>query len=129
QSLDAATDVVVATAVEEMRDARMGPARRAIDPLRLRLAIGAKDVAHAEEGESHAFRVAQRQRALPLEPARERLGHVQHDGDRPESAVGQAHGTADGLMVRATEEAPQGREAAVEQQLEVAELPRSEVPG
>src|ERR1700709_660604 len=54
--------------------------------------------------------------------------YVEQDGDWPQGAVGQAHALADRVVVRPLHETGQGREAAVEDQLEIAELARGEIP-
>jgi hypothetical protein len=115
QTVDDAAEVVLAGAVEEMGHTGMGPARRAVDALRFLLAVGPEHVAYVEEREGHAFRVAQGHRAPRPQRAHERLRHVQHDRNRPEGTAGQAHGTTDGLVIRASEEAAQRREPSVEE--------------
>ena len=64
-----------------------------------------------------------------LKRFRESLGNVERDGHRPEEAIDQMHIVADGFVVITVHEASERREAAIEQQLEIAELSRGEVPG
>ena len=64
-----------------------------------------------------------------FELARRSLGDVERDRHRPERAVGEPHVGDDPVVVRLGHEAVERREAAVHQQLEVAELARREVPG
>ena len=64
-----------------------------------------------------------------LELLGEFLGDVERDRHRPERAVGEAHLVADRFVVGLAHEAGQRREAAVAEQLEVAELARREIPG
>jgi hypothetical protein len=77
----------------------------------------------------HAFEIAQRDRRATTEAAGEFLGDIEGDGDRPECAVSQPHAVADRFVVVASHEAAKRPEPAVDQHLEIAQLPRSQLPG
>ena len=93
------------------------------------LAIGLPDVFDFDHGEHHAFGIAEGDLVALLELVGEFLGDVERDRHRPERAVGEPHLVADRFVVGLAHEAGERREAAVAEQLEVAELARREVPG
>jgi len=129
QPLETAADGDRMGFVQQVRDPGMIGAGGAEGRLRARLEVGLPDLLDVQRRQHHPFGIAQRQHAAGLERGGELPGDVEHDRDRPEGAVGQAQGRADGVVVGPVHEAGERREAAVEQQLEVAELPRGEIPG
>ncbi len=84
-------------------------------------AVGTVELGDMDDGQHHALRVPERQAGPGTELGRLFLGDIEGDRHGPDRAVGKPHPVADGLVVVLAEEAPQRREAAVGQQLEVAE--------
>ncbi len=97
--------------------------------LGLALAVGFPNVLNMEDSEHDAFRIAEGDVGAGLQFVGKFLGDVERDGHRPERTVGEAHFVADGFVVGFLHEAGEGREAAVREELQVADLSRREVPG
>ena len=129
QRLDLAADVDRLALVHQVADGRVRLVVGAEDGLRFGLAVGSPDVFDVDHGEHHALGVAQRDLVALLELVGEFLGDVERDRHRPERAVLEPHLVADRVVVGLAHEAGERREAAVAQELEVAQLPRREVPG
>ena len=115
--------------VVQVAHRRMGPVvaaehRQGLGPL-----VGLPAVGHGHGGVEHALAVAQVDGLAELELLGEGRGHVERDRDRPQDAAGEAHVGQDGLVVGLAQEALERREAAVHQQLEIAELALGQVPG
>jgi hypothetical protein len=119
---------------------RMGLVEQVVDPwmslvdgaehrLRLAPAIRFVDRGDRHHRNEETLGVAQPDGIARLQRAGELRGHIQRHGNRPQRAVGEAHVLPDLLVVLLTEEALKRREAAAEQELEVAELPLAQIPG
>ena len=95
---------------------------------RLGRPIGLPYVVHVQHGQHHAFLVAKAQPVTSFQSRAQLVGNVQRHRDRPQRAAGQAHPVAHRLVVRSAHEPAKRGEAAVEQQFEVAQLARRQVP-
>ena len=102
---------------------------RAENGFGFRRAVGLPDVFDVQDGEHDAFGIAQGDfAAAGLELLREFFGDVERDRHRPENAAGQPHVAADAFVVGLVHEAGERREAAAQQQFEVADLARRSGP-
>lgn len=101
---------------------------RAVDLLGLLGEVGLPDVLDPERGQGDALEVAQEQQVALGELPRHLLGHIEGDRDGPQRTVGEPRARAHALVVLAAQEPSQRREAAVEQELEVAHLARRQGP-
>ncbi len=129
QALEAAADGDVVGALVEMRDPGMGAVEGAVDRLGLGLAVDRPDVLDGQRRQHDALGVAQRQPVAGGQSFGRLLGDVEGDRDGPQLAAGEPHLVAGRLEVGAAHEARERREPAVQDQLEVADLPRRQVPG
>ena len=98
------------------------------DAPRLGGLVGLPAVADLHGRDQHALRIAERDVIAILEPGGELAAHVEVDRDRPDDARGQPHVLQHRVVFAAVEVPVERREGAVQQQLEVAELPRAQVP-
>jgi hypothetical protein len=128
QSLDDAADVPASRPPPKVGDAGMDLVRGTEHLLCFGLPVWSPGVVDMEDGQRNAFRIPEHELGAGTESTSDGVRDVEGDRDRPQGAVGQAHAGADRLVVSPAEEAPQRREAAAQQQLEVAELPSRQVP-
>ena len=85
---------------------------------------------HVQDGEHHAFSVAQRNfGATGFESFRKLFCDVERDRHRPNHAAGEPHVLTDALVLGAGHEATQRRESATHQQFQITDLARSQIPG
>jgi hypothetical protein len=128
-AFEAAAEINRMGAIQKIVDPRVLLVRGAEDLLRLALPIGPPDGLDGQYRDQPALVVPERQAV----PDRKRLGrgfaHVEGDRHGPEGAVTEPHGLHDPVVVGFVQEAGQGREAAVQQQFDVAELALGERPG
>ena len=90
-------------------------------------AVGLPHLVDEQSGEHDAFRIPQRQ-WLSMRKAQGQGGRdVEHDRNRPKRPVGQAHVADNGVVVEPSHEAPQRREAPVQQEFEVTHLTLGQV--
>ncbi len=115
--------------VEQIVDARMRLVGRAEDGRGLASPVRLEDRLHGHGRDQEALRIAQPDALAGAQAIDELARHVKRDRHRPKSAVGQAHALEHRLIVGRAEEAGQRREAAVQQQLQVAQLPLGQIPG
>jgi hypothetical protein len=128
QSLDDTADVPASRPPPKVGDAGMDLVRGPEHLLRFGLPVWSPGVVDVQDGQRKAFRVPEHELGAGTESTSNGIRNVEGDRDRPQSAVGQAHAGADRLVVGPAEEAPQRREAAAQQQLDIAELPSRQVP-
>ena len=100
----------------------------AVDGARLLVLLGPPCLAHLHERGKQAFAVAERDGLPRLEGRREVLAHVERDRDRPEHARREPHAAQHPLVFGGAHESLKRREGAVQQELDIAELARAEVP-
>ena len=108
---------------------RMGQIIGAKDLQRLIRLVGHPFVGDREDGKDHPFLVAQGNVLAGGHAFGEFLGHIQRDGNGPESAIGGAHGFHGADVIGFRLEPLERVEAAVHQQFQIADLPRGQVPG
>ena len=101
----------------------------AVDALRLARLVGRPLVGDREDREDHALGVAQRHVLAGLHALGELCRDVEGDRDRPERAVLKPHPLHHAVVIGLGHEALERRETAVHQQLQIADLPRRQVPG
>jgi hypothetical protein len=114
--------------VVEVVDRRMGEVVGAVDVPGLAVLVRTPFVGDRQDGEDHAFRVAERDVLPGLDLVGEGLGDVERDGHGPERAVRHPHVLDHAVVVRLGQEALERMEAAVHQEFEIAHLPLREVP-
>jgi hypothetical protein len=102
--------------------------RRAEHRLRLDVEIGPVDARDFHRGGQHAFAVAQRNRIAHSELLGELLSHVERNRHRPDHSARQPHVREHAAVIGLVEKALERRERAVQQHLDVAELPHIEIP-
>ena len=130
QAFETAADVPRVALVHQVGDAGMRVARAVEDGFSFGLAIGLPDVLDMQDGDHDAFAVAQGDLAAAgLEGFGKGFGNVERDRHRPEEAAGQFHVAANAFVIGFVHEAGEGREPAVQEHLEVADLARGEIPG
>ena len=115
--------------VEQIVDAGMRLVGGAEHRLGLAPPVRLEDRLDGHGRDQEALRIAQPDALAGAQAVDELAGDVEGDRDRPERAVGQAHALEHRLVVGGAEEARERREAAVQQQLQVAQLPLGQVPG
>jgi len=81
-----------------------------------------------ENGQHLAFGIAQCERRAGRQPVGDGARNLQSDWDRPQQAVRETHALAHGVEIGLSHESIERRKAAVQEQLEVAELPRGQIP-
>ena len=97
--------------------------------LGFRLPIGLPDIFDVQHRQHHAFAIAQSDLAAArLQFLGELFGHIERDGHRPDHATLQAHVVTDAFVIRTIHEAAQGRESAAQQQFDITNLSRRQVP-
>ena len=121
-ALQGATDVGVLHLFVEIAHTGVPVRGGAVHGLGFATLVRLPDIPHLEHGGHEALGVAQGDAQAGLEFAGEGGGYVQHDGHGPEGTVGQAHVVQHTVVRRLVQEAFQGREAPVQQQLQVAGL-------
>jgi len=114
--------------IHQIIDCRMLRAGGAEDPLGLALAICLPDILDVDHGQHDALGIAERDFAARLELFGKLFRDIERDRDRPERAVREPHLAANRLIIGLAQKAGERREAAVREQLQVAQLPRREVP-
>jgi len=114
--------------VEQVVDAGMQAIGRSENRLRLVLAIGFPRVGDVENRENHAFRVAQRNALARSEFFGEFARDVERDRHRPHDAGNQAHLAADPVVIGARHETVERRERAAQQQFQITQLARRQIP-
>jgi len=125
EAFEPAANIPRVAAVHQVGNARVGDAGAVEDGFAFRLAIGLPDVLDMEDGDHDAFGIAQGDLAAAgLKCFGESLRDVEGDGHRPKHAAGERHVAADALVVGLVHEAGKRREAAIEEQFEVADLTR-----
>jgi len=127
-SFQLAADVPRVRVALEVSDGRMLGVIRAEDRLGLPGEVRLPDLVDVEHGQCDPLQIAQEERRAGIEPLGRLLIDIERDRDRPERAVGQAHVLAHAVAVALRHKAGQRRKAAVEDQFEVAGLPRRERP-
>ncbi len=110
-------------------DPRMRSVLGAVDALRLDAPVRGPDVLHFVHGDQHALRIPQRDLHARRDALGKALADVERDRDRPQRAVSHAQVRDHAVVVAARHETAERRERAVEEQLDVAQLPRGQVPG
>ena len=120
-------DVAGLGSVEQMGDARMLRVCGAEHRGGLRLPIRLPDVLDVEDSHHDALLVAQRELRSRRQRGRQRFRHVERDRHRPQGPVSQAHLRTDLVVVATAKETGERREPAAGEQLEVAELARSQI--
>jgi hypothetical protein len=129
KTFETSSHVIGVRAIEGISDPGMFPVIGAEDRFRLIHAVRLKDLLDVESGQHDSLRIPQSEPvAFPKLP-RHRLGYVQRDGDGPERSVREPHSPDHAVVVRLAHETGEGREPAVQQELQVAELSRCQVPG
>ena len=126
---DRAAQIDRAGLVVQVVDRRMGDVVGAEDLLGLARLVGRPFVGDRHDREDHALVVAQRDVLAGFDAFGEFLADVEGDRHRPERAVGEAHVLDHAVVVGLGQEPLQRVEAAVHQQLEVADLARGQIPG
>ncbi len=127
--LQGAADVSVLHLFVEITHAGVLVGGGAVHRLGLAALVRLPDVPHLEHGGHEALGIAQGDAQAGLQLGGKGRGHVQHDGHGPEGAVGQAHVVQHAVVGRLVHEAFQGREAAAQQQFQVAGLALGEGQG
>ncbi|GBC80041.1 hypothetical protein HRbin09_01269 [bacterium HR09] len=115
--------------VEKRRDPRVFLGVGAVNPLGFFALVRPPDVLHVEHSQTNAFRVPQSQGFPRRKLGGQLLRDVKHDGNGPEEPGGQAHALKHRFVLLGGHEALKGRKTAVEEELQVAELPGRKVPG
>ena len=129
ETFKAASDIPGIAPVHQVGDAGVSCAGAVEDGFAFRLAVGLPDVFDVQDGDHDAFGIAQGDLAAAgLEGFGEGLGDIERDRHRPEKAAGELHVAAHAFVIGLVHEACERREAAVEEQLEVANLARREIP-
>ena len=123
---DAASDVDVPYPFEEVPHAGVARGGRSIDLLRLGALVRLPHSGDVEDRESEALLIAQRDHGTRPQFPCELPPDVEHHRNGPELAVGKPHRLQDVRVGLPIHEAVKGREPAVHQQLQVAELPLRE---
>ena len=124
-----AADVVRLRPLEEVRHGRVLWVGGAEDRLGLGPPFGPPDVLDLQRRQHDALGIAQGQARSGRERRGQLFGNVQRDRQRPERAVGETHLRAHALVIVPGQEPGERREAAVEQQLQVARLAGREIVG
>ena len=128
QSVDAATHMDRMGAMQEVghpRDERRRPCRTRRALPRPSLAARLADL---HDGCEQSFGIAQRNRVAGAQTGREVLAHVEGHRDRPQHARREPHPAQNPLVLGRAHEPLERGESAVQQELEIAELTRGEVP-
>jgi hypothetical protein len=102
--------------------------RRTEQGLGLGLDVGPEAIGHRQHGEQHAFRIAQPEPSHLLGRVGDLGADVEGDRNGPWRGVDQPRRAQHRRVVSLVEEAAQGRERTVDQQLEIGELARREAP-
>jgi len=129
EALEPAAHVPRVGLLEEIGCGRVLWVDRAVDLLGLSREVGLPDLLDVEDGQGNALEVPQVEQIALGEIPCDLLGHIERDGDGPERAVGEPHGRTHALVVLPAEEPRQRGEAAIEQQLQIADLPGGQRPG
>ncbi len=124
---DRPAEVNLARLVVQVVDRRMRGIVCTEDLLGLARLVRHPLVGDRHRGEDHAFLVAQGDVLADLDSLGEGFLDVQRDRHWPQRAVGQAHVLDDAVVVGLGQEALERVEAAVHQQLEIADLSRRHV--
>jgi hypothetical protein len=114
--------------IEEVIHARMGFVRGAESALCLAFLVGDPLGLDRHDGEQPAFRITKRNPVARAHLVRHLRGDIQRHWNGPKGAVGEPHVLQHLVIVGFVQEPFQGRESAVQQKLEVAELPLREGP-
>ena len=109
--------------IHEVGDARMGDARALKNRFAFGLPIRLPDVFDVQNGDHHAFCIAQSYLAAAgFERFGKGLRDVERNWHGPEQTAGQFHVAANALVFGLVHEAGQRRKAAVKKHFEVANL-------
>src|SRR5919106_6485642 len=98
------------------------------DLLSLTMLVWAPFRLHGHDRDQEAFGIAQRDLVTGGNAARELAGYIQGNRHRPQGAVGQMHRLDYLMVVVLVQKAFKWGETAVQQQLDVAQLPLGEIP-
>ena len=128
QALDRAAQIDRARDVVQIVHRRMRQVVGAEHLFGLQRLVGHPFVGQRHDCQDHALLVAQGDVGARLQPFGELFGDVQRDGHRPQRARRQAHVADDAVIVGLGQKALQRVEAAVHQQLQIADLARRQVP-
>ena len=120
------TDIVGPHLLVQVANPRVPPAAGAVHALRLAVLVDLPAGAHFEDRQHEAFAVPQGDPGAGFQVPGRPLAHVQRHRHRPQRRIGEAQVLQHRFVGGFVHEARQGSEAAVEQQLEVAELPLAE---
>ncbi len=128
QSFQCATHVPGVRLVDGVVCAGMRLACRPENALGFGLPIRLPDIFDVQHCQHHAFAIAQSDLAAGLQFFGKLFSHIERDRHRPDHATLQAHVVTDALVIRAIHEAAQRRESAAQQQFDVTNLSRGQVP-
>ena len=129
QAVERAAEVDRVGLVQQMVHARVLVVGAAEHLFGLDVAIRPVDVLHGQYSDAAALAILQHDALAGAQALGEALGHIEVDRHRPDQAGGQAHVVHHALVVGLVEVAHQWREAAGEQQLQVAQLALGQRPG
>ncbi len=125
---DGAADVHRLGHLVQIADRRVGAVVGAVDALGLAGLVRRPLVGDGQRREDHALGVAQRDVLPRLDAFGELFRNVERHGHRPERTVGEAHVFDHAVVVGLSEKTLERKEAAVHQQLQIADLALGEVP-
>jgi hypothetical protein len=128
-ALQLAADIGVADLVVEVAHPGVVRGGGAVDLLRLALLVRLPRVLNGEHRQHEALAVAQGKPLARLDLVGLCAEDVQGDGNGPQGAIRQVQGVDNRVVDTTGHESAQGREATVQEQLEVADLAQAEVDG
>ena len=101
---------------------------RAVHRTGLLVLLRPPHLADLDDGGEQPFGVAKRDRVAALQPGREGLAHVERHRHRPDRACREPHVAQHPFVLGRAHEPVERCEGAVQQELQIAELARGEVP-
>ena len=123
-----AAEIHLVAAAHEIAHAGMRFVGGAEHGARFLLLVRPVDAFDLHRGNQDALAVAQRDDVAFLELVGERGGHIERDRHRPEDAAREPHVGQHLAIVLLSQETLERRKRAVEQQLDVAQLPHVQIP-